>query len=338
MENQSKTITFNRLPILGSSKITFDEWKFSFDHWCKTFKITDETEKIDHLFAITDKTARTIVYNSLNKSTPDNYDTIIKNLSKHYKKSSAKNSKILELYNSLNKSTPDNYDTIIKNLSKHYKKSSAKNSKILELSSITIRKDESITDFDLRFSELLNQVIKNVTIPDVIITSYYINAFRNWTKIYENLMEEEPTTLQDAMKITEKKEKILNLMKENKGKGSISKEKLSNTDTKKQNENHSNYYNKYNPNYTQNNRNNVDADKFNNFNYNNQSRSYYNNNNYNNRAYNNNYNNNNRDPLRNNFNKNKTNNDTNNIQKQKFSSNEIEEITKKLSDLKLNFC
>lgn len=302
MENQSKTITFNRLPILGSSKITFDEWKFSFDHWCKTFKITDETEKIDHLFAITDKTARTIVYNSLNKS------------------------------------TPDNYDTIIKNLSKHYKKSSAKNSKILELSSITIRKDESITDFDLRFSELLNQVIKNVTIPDVIITSYYINAFRNWTKIYENLMEEEPTTLQDAMKITEKKEKILNLMKENKGKGSISKEKLSNTDTKKQNENHSNYYNKYNPTYTQNNRNNVDADKFNNFNYNNQSRSYYNNNNYNNRAYNNNYNNNNRDPLRNNFNKNKTNNDTNNIQKQKFSSNEIEEITKKLSDLKLNFC
>jgi len=90
MENQ-KTLTFNRLPILGSSKVTFDEWKFSFDHWCGTYKITDETEKIDYLFAITDKTARTIVYNSLNKSNPDNYETIIKNLGKYHKKTSAKN-------------------------------------------------------------------------------------------------------------------------------------------------------------------------------------------------------------------------------------------------------
>ena len=303
MENQSKSITFNRLPILGSSKITFDEWKFAFDHWCQTFKVTEETEKIDHLFAITDKTARTIVYNSLNKK------------------------------------TPDDYDTIIKNLSKHYKKSSAKNSKILELSSITIKKEESITDFDLRFSELLNQVIKTVTIPDVIITSYYINAFRNWTRIYENLMEEEPTTLEDAMKITEKKEKILNLMKENKGKGSITRDKTSNSDNRKQTDNYNSYHNKYNPNYSQNNRDNNDTNKYNNFSYNNQNKSYYNNNNYNNnRVYNNNNNNNNREFYRNNLNKNKLNSDANDIQKQKLNNNEIEEITKRLSDLKLNFC
>ena len=116
-----------------------------------------------------------------------------------------------------------------------------------------IRKDESITDFDLRFSELLNQVIKSINIPDVIITSYYINAFRNWTKIYENLMEEEPTSLEDAMNITEKKEKILNLMKDSKGKGSNLKEKTDNLNIRKQSENYSNYQNKYNSDYTQNN-------------------------------------------------------------------------------------
>ena len=303
MENQSKTITFNRLPILGRSKITFDEWKFAFDHWCRTFKVEEESEKIDHLFAITESTARTIVYNSLNKS------------------------------------TPDNYETIIKNLSKHYKKAVAKNSKILELSSMMIKKDETITDFDLRFSELLNQVIKKVTIPDIIITSYYINVFRNWTKIYESLMEEEPITLEEAMKITGKKEKILNLMKENKGKGSTTKDKSSNSDSKKQTENyHSNYSNKYIPNYIQYNRDNKDSNKFNSFNYNNQNKSYYNNNNYsNNKVYNSN-NNNNNEQYKNSFNRNKPNNDTNNSQKQKLSTNEIEEITKRLSDLKISFC
>ncbi|OUM69826.1 hypothetical protein PIROE2DRAFT_2258 [Piromyces sp. E2] len=112
-------------------------------------------------------------------------------------------------------------------------------------------------------------------------------------------MEEEPTTLEEAMKIIGKKEKILNLMKENKIKGSNPKEKLSNSETRKQPENHSNYY-------------------INNSNYNNK----------------NNNNNNNRDPLKNNFTKNKLNNDT----KQKFNNDEIEEITKILSELKLNFC
>ncbi|ORX86084.1 hypothetical protein BCR32DRAFT_275758 [Anaeromyces robustus] len=153
MENQTKTLTFNRLPILGSSKVTFDEWKFSFNHWCETFKVIDESEKINYLFAITDKTARTIVYNSLNKS------------------------------------NPDNYETIIKNIGKYYKKTSAKNSRILELSSITIRKDESITEFDLRFSDILNQVSKTITLGDIVVTSYYVKAFRNWTKIYESLMK-----------------------------------------------------------------------------------------------------------------------------------------------------
>jgi len=71
MENQTKILTFNILPILDSSKVSFDEWKFFFDYWCKIFKITEESKKADYLFAVTEKTARIIVYNSLNNKNPD---------------------------------------------------------------------------------------------------------------------------------------------------------------------------------------------------------------------------------------------------------------------------
>ena len=282
--DQTKALTFNRIPILGSSKISFDEWKFAFDHWCKTFGIKEESEKVDYLFAITDKTARTIVYNSLNKK------------------------------------THDSYETILTNLSKHFKKSSTKNSRILELSSITIKKDESISDFDLRFSDLLNQVSKTVNISEVIIISYYINAFRNWPRIYESLMEEEPITLEEAMKITSKKEKIMKLIKENKEKGSNNKVKSSNSDRKL--DTHYNYSNKNFQN--QNVNNNENKHKYNNhYNYYNQNK----NTNYN-RQHVNDYYNNSRLT-------NKT-NDNNN--KNKLNNNEMEELTKKLSELTLNFC
>jgi len=275
--DQTKALTFNRIPILGSSKISFDEWKFAFDHWCKTFGIKEESEKVDYLFAITDKTARTIVYNSLNKK------------------------------------TPDSYETILTNLSKHFKKSSTKNSRILELSSITIKKDESISDFDLRFSDLLNQVSKTVNISEVIIISYYINAFRNWPRIYESLMEEEPITLEEAMKITSKKEKIMKLIKENKEKGSNNKVKSSNSD-RKLDTHYNNYSNKNFQN--QNVNNNENKHKYSNhYNYYNQNK----NTNYN-RQHVNGYYNNSRLT-------NKT-NDNNN--KNKLNKNEMEELRKKL--------
>ena len=264
-QSQLKTLTFNRLPILGNTNISFDEWKFSFDHWCNTFKITEEEEKIDYLFAITDKTARTIVYNSLNKK------------------------------------VPDSYDTILKNLGKYYKKSTSKNSNILELSSITIRRDETITDFDLRFSEILNQVSKSVTISEIIVTSYYINAFRNWSKIYECLMEEEPTTLEEAMKITGKKEKIMKLTKENKRK---MKEKAEVT-KRKPIESYNNNYKPVN-------------------NYNNNKNFYRNKSNEQNKEQN-------KEPFKNKF----YNQDK---EKQYSNNNEIDEITKKLSELNINFC
>ena len=313
MESQTKIITFNRLPILGNSKVSFDEWKFSFDHWCKTFKVTEESEKVDYLFAVTDKTARTIVYNSLNKK------------------------------------NPDSYDTILSNLGKHFKRSTSKNSRILELSSITIKKDESISDFDLRFSELLNLVNKTVNVSEVITTSYYINAFRNWPRIYESLMEEEPTTLEEAMKITTKKEKILNLLKENKenkerGSSSNSKGKSTNNNKKQEsyqntsyNKNPTRYVQQINNNsrYTQqinnnsryaqqNDNNNGNLDKYSNY-YNNQNRNYSNYNNYN-RQYTNEYKNQ------------KQPNEIHNNYKNKLNDNEMDELTKKLSELKINFC
>ncbi len=284
MQSDIKTLTFNRLPILGTPKVKYDEWKFSFDHWCSTFKVTEESEKIDYLFALTDKTARTIVYNSLSKT------------------------------------TPDGFEDIMKNLAKHYKKTTAKNSKILELSSIMIRKDETITDFDLRFTDILNQVSKTVTMSDVVISSYYINAFRNWTKIYESLMEEEPVTLEDAMKITGKKEKVMNLIKENNGKKNASKEKYSTDTTRKYKENSPNDYSKkYYPSSSQNYKG---KNQFNSNTYANSNGNYRVNNFRNNTNGTNNY-------------QNKSNE---NNQKQKLNGDDIEAITQRLSDLKISFC
>jgi len=292
MENQIKLITFNRLPILGKTKVAFDEWKFAFEHWCLTFKVSEEREKIDYLIAITDGVARTIVYNSLNKK------------------------------------IPDEYDTILTNLAKYYKKTASKNSRLLELSSITIRKDETITDFNIRFSELLNQISKTVVISDVIVTSYYINAFRNWNKIYESLMEEEPTTLEEAQKITSKKEKIMNLIKENKNKNPSKEKTTSHNSTKRQSE--SSYINFYSPNNKnkEGNKNNANSSTY----------GYQNKNFYNNKSYNSNYNNkyNNYYQYKEQLNKN-TNNNRNNA-KQSINDEEIKEITQKLSDLKINFC
>ena len=238
------------------------------------------------------------------------------------------------MYNSLNKTTPDNYDTIIKNLRKYYKKTSAKNSKILELSSITIRKDETITEFDLRFSDILNQVNKTVTMSDIVVTSYYVNAFRNWNKIYESLMEEEPTNLESAMEITGKKEKVMNLMKENKGKGISLKEKPSNSNpTKNKQENSYNkYYNRNYSNYILNNRDKNNLNKYNKFNYYNQNKNYLDYKNSFNKLYNSDEQNNNY------YIRNKPKNEINNNQKSKLNNDEINEITKRLSDLKISFC
>jgi len=53
---------------------------------------------------------------------------------------------------------------------------------------------------------------------DEIIISYYINAFRNLPRTYEALLEKEPQKLDEAMKLTVKKEKIYSLIEENKPK------------------------------------------------------------------------------------------------------------------------
>jgi len=94
--NDTKAITFNRLPILGKSKVEFEEWKFSYERWCITNKV-QEDEKLECLISITDGIAITIVINSLNKSNPDNYDTTIDKLKEHYKSVQPKNSRLLEL-------------------------------------------------------------------------------------------------------------------------------------------------------------------------------------------------------------------------------------------------
>jgi len=82
-----------------------------------------------------------------------------------------------------------------------------------------------------------------------IITSYYINAFRNWPKVYENLLEVKPTKLKDAMRITNRKEKIINLIDKNRNKSRNTYiEKSNNTQNNKQVEN-TTYFIPYNNNY-----------------------------------------------------------------------------------------
>jgi len=42
MEETTKAITFKRLPILGQPKVLYEEWKFTFEHWCRKYKVKDE--------------------------------------------------------------------------------------------------------------------------------------------------------------------------------------------------------------------------------------------------------------------------------------------------------
>jgi len=84
--DSAKSITFSRLPVLGHPKTEFNDWKFSFEHWCKINKVPEE-EKVEYLTSITEGTARTIVVNCLNKEIPEDYDAILQTLKNHYKKS-----------------------------------------------------------------------------------------------------------------------------------------------------------------------------------------------------------------------------------------------------------
>jgi len=76
------------------------------------------------------------------------------------------------VYNSLSKSSPDDYDTFIANLKEHYKKTSSRNTRLLELSTITIKNGEKIPDFDVRFNTLCNDI--DLKLDNQVITSYYI--------------------------------------------------------------------------------------------------------------------------------------------------------------------
>eukprot|EP00833_Pecoramyces_ruminatium_P003399 jgi/Orpsp1_1/1177431/evm.model.c7180000061429.1 len=149
-----KSINFNRIPILGQPKVDFDDWKFSYERWCASNKVVGDEEKLECLISLTEGIAKKIVINSLDKSTPDDFDTIINKLQKHYK----------GLF--------------------------PKNSRLLELSTITIKKGENVSEFNIKFDTLLNKI--KIELSKEVIISYYINAFRNLSKTYEALLEAEP--------------------------------------------------------------------------------------------------------------------------------------------------
>ncbi|ORX76425.1 hypothetical protein BCR32DRAFT_248751 [Anaeromyces robustus] len=139
------------------------------------------------------------------------------------------------------------------------------------MSTITIRKDEKIFDFYVRFNSLFNQIKLNLNDQ----ASYYINAFRNWSKIYEALLEE-PSTLQEAMKITSKKGKIFDLLEEskNKNKNSLNVPRKSTNSHNNKNEiktfknnqynNYRNYNNNYKSEFIPSNNNNYNSNNYNN--------------------------------------------------------------------------
>ena len=236
MEETTKAITFNRLPILGQPKVLYEEWKFAFEHWCKKYKVKDE-DRTEYLIALTIDTARSIVINSLNKT------------------------------------QPDKYEEILVSLKRRYKSSSPRNAKFYEISTVTIKKDETVADFDIKFLDLVNQL--QLVNNENIIIPYYINAFRNWPRMYEHLLEEEPKSLKEAMDFTAKKEKIFNLPGDNKqkSKASTSKNSYNNNNNNKEinnsnnnndirsfynniPNNNNNYFNKYSSPYTKTNNNN----------------------------------------------------------------------------------
>jgi len=61
--SDTKTITFNRIPILGQSKVDFDDWKFSYERWCTSNKV-EEKEKVECLISVTEGISKKIVINS----------------------------------------------------------------------------------------------------------------------------------------------------------------------------------------------------------------------------------------------------------------------------------
>ncbi len=284
--SDTKAITFNRLPILGKPKIEFEDWKFSYERWCKANKV-DDNEKLECLISVTEGVARTIVINSLNKP------------------------------------TPDDYATTINKLKEHFKATLPKNSRLLELSTLTIKRGESVTEFNTRFDTLINKV--NVTLSDEVILSYYINAFRNFTRTYESLLESEPNSLEDAKKITTKKEKIYNLLGNNRSKIRNFQNNLNKNynETSSQRNNpryHNGNYNNYNRNNSFTKDSNINYKNYNN-------NSSYNNNNNNSRSY----------PKPYNLNQG-IENKRNVFKYPQTTNEELQEITKKLADLKINVC
>ncbi len=277
--SDTKAITFNRLPILGKPKVEFEDWKFSYERWCTANKI-DENEKLECLISITEGVARTIVINSLNKT------------------------------------IPDNYDTTINKLKEHYKSPLPKNSRLLELSTITIKRGENVSEFNVKFDTLVSKIKINLT--DEVIISYYINAFRNFTRTYESLLEAEPSTLEDAKKITSRKEKIYNLVESNKSKNSLSQNSQRRNYNERNNngKTYSNNYNKINQNSFSNYGINKTYQKYGNIN---------------------------KNP--NNYSHQKFDNSNQNLEYRKntfkypqTTNEELQEITKKLADLKINVC
>ena len=317
--SDTKAITFNRLPILGKSKVDFEDWKFSYERWCKSNNV-DEDEKLECLISITEGVARTIVINSLNKD------------------------------------EPDDYKTTINKLKDHYKSSLPKNSRLLELSTIIIKKGESVNDFNTKFDTLLNKI--NLKLTDEVIVSYYINAFRNFTRTYETLLESEPRNLEEAKKITSKKEKIYYLVESNRPKNKLyvnnnrkgnyniennipRNNNNSNFNRNNNNNNNNNNFNRNNP-FTNNFRNNSftsNSNRNNSFtNNSNRNNSFANNSNRNYYNYNNNSNLNN-----NNFQKPNNLNQgieyrRNSLRHTQNSNDDLQEITKRLADLKINVC
>jgi len=163
----------------------------------------------------------------------------------------------------------------------------------------------------------------NVQLTDEVIISYYINAFRGIPKTYEALLEEEPRNLEDAKKITTKKEKIYNLIGINKSHSKFSQDSPIRS---------------YNDNYSQRN-NNL---KYYSNNYNNLNK---NNNNNKSKNYSNIKNDGNKPHNYNNSNYQRFNNVNQNIEYRRNTlkypqptNEELQEITKKLADLKINVC
>ncbi len=266
--SDTKAITFNRLPILGQSKVEFEDWKFSYERWCTSNKIADD-QKLEYLISITEGVARTIVINSLNKENPDDYAT------------------------TMNK------------LKEHYKSPLPKNSRLLELSTLTIKKGENVSDFNTKFDTLVNKT--NIKLADEVLISYYINSFRSFTRTYEALLEEEPTKLEDAKRIASKKEKIYNLVEINKSKNKTyqnnSKRNFNEGSSRKENNNKYiiGNYNNVNKNNNTRNPNYVTPNKNNNINQGIEYR-------------------------------------RNVLKPSKNDIDDLQEITKKLADLKINVC